>query len=398
MNNYTICLDAGHGGNDPGATANNLKESEINLDVTLKLGNILQKQVKIIYTRTENKSVDINTRANFANANKADYFISIHTNASSSNSGTGAETLIKPNDATAQKFATAVNDFYCAKMGLKNRGIKLDTTTRHGSLGVLRGSKMPSMLIEIGFIDSPVNYPDVDILRNQRQKIAETLAEGILQVLGLKNQLSSNTCELVGNTDKLQVEIFGEIQELTAVNIDGKNYVGLREIGEKLGFTVDWDDVRKMPVVISKMETTTATGDNLSPVENAPKLTFEEMQLLTNVVHWESRGEDEIGQTLVANVILNRLKNNPNATLNDIIFQPGAFSVVNLPNFDQANPNEQTQTAVQNAMGGTDYSQGATFFHSLTALTPNSWHEIAVAEGKLTKLFDHGNHRFYKGA
>jgi len=58
----------------------------------------------------------------------------------------------------------------------------------------------------------------------------------------------------------------------------------------------------------------------------------------------------------------------------------------------------QTFKAVEKAMSGTDLSHGTTFFHAISRLTPEVWHERAVREGRLVILFEHGNHRFYKEA
>ena len=120
-------------------------------------------------------------------------------------------------------------------------------------------------------------------------------------------------------------------------------------------------------------------------------------------MHFEARGEDEKGQVLVVNVILNRL-NSPSFpnTLRDVIFAPGAFTPTQFAEFGSATPNERTAAAVAKALDGTDYSLGATFFHSIRGIRAAEregrlvWHEQAVRDGRLVRLFDHGNHRFYK--
>ena len=65
------------------------------------------------------------------------------------------------------------------------RGVKIDTQTAVGSLGVLRHTRMPAILIELAFIDSPPSNPDVDILRNRRQDMAQAIASGLFQFLGV---------------------------------------------------------------------------------------------------------------------------------------------------------------------------------------------------------------------
>ncbi|MCL1999672.1 MAG: N-acetylmuramoyl-L-alanine amidase [Turicibacter sp.] len=348
-----ICIDAGHGGNDPGAVASGLRESEINLYVALELGKILeQKGCEVCYTRRLDVAMGINARAKYANSHAADFFISIHTNAGG---GTGAETFIAPNDRQSLDFATAVNDRYATKMVLRNRGVKLDSTTRHGSLGVLRNTKMPAILLELAFIDSPVDNPDLGILCGKRQKMAAALADGVLAFLGVEN-------EQPNISQRLQIDILGRVETVGGFIENGATFVRLTDFAMTLGYEVSWDEVRRLPVVISKME-------NTSPTVQIHNLTADEIRLLEMVVHHESRGEDLKGQTLVANVILNRMTNN-NACLADVIFQSGAFNVVERADFYDAQPAELTKSAVYNALHGFDYSQGATFFHAISSISP----------------------------
>lgn len=80
---FTVVIDAGHGGHDSGAIGANSKEKNINLNVALALGDYIQQtcpDVKIIYTRKTDVFVPLNERANIANRNNADLFISVHTN------------------------------------------------------------------------------------------------------------------------------------------------------------------------------------------------------------------------------------------------------------------------------------------------------------------------------
>jgi N-acetylmuramoyl-L-alanine amidase len=79
----TIVIDAGHGGRDPGALGKNVYEKTINLSVALRLGKLIEEwfpDVKVLYTRIKDVSVDLIERSNLANRNNADLFISIHAN------------------------------------------------------------------------------------------------------------------------------------------------------------------------------------------------------------------------------------------------------------------------------------------------------------------------------
>ncbi|MDR0845009.1 MAG: N-acetylmuramoyl-L-alanine amidase, partial [Tannerella sp.] len=80
---FTVVIDAGHGGKDPGSVGAHVKEKTINLAVALKLGALIKaghEDVRVVYTRDTDKFVELNERANIANFHKANLFISIHTN------------------------------------------------------------------------------------------------------------------------------------------------------------------------------------------------------------------------------------------------------------------------------------------------------------------------------
>lgn len=94
---FTVVIDAGHGGKDPGAVNGKNQEKAINLAVALCAGRLIEKNcpdVKVIYTRKTDVFVELNRRAQIANDADADLFISIHTNAAGSSSAYGAETYL----------------------------------------------------------------------------------------------------------------------------------------------------------------------------------------------------------------------------------------------------------------------------------------------------------------
>lgn len=107
----TIVIDAGHGGKDPGCTGTILKtkEKDVNLDIALKLGNLIKKnrpELKIIYTRKDDHFVELNERANICNKAKSDLFISIHANAGPEWM-CGTETYAMGVDKSEKKMAVA---------------------------------------------------------------------------------------------------------------------------------------------------------------------------------------------------------------------------------------------------------------------------------------------------
>ncbi len=96
-NKFTLVIDAGHGGHDHGAIGKITNEKTINLDVALKFGKMVEKNypdVKVVYTRKTDVFIPLKRRADIANSNNADLFVSIHTNAARSTAAYGTETYV----------------------------------------------------------------------------------------------------------------------------------------------------------------------------------------------------------------------------------------------------------------------------------------------------------------
>ena len=94
---FTVVLDAGHGGNDPDAVHGKVKEKDINLTVTKMLAEKIKKkypEVKVVFTRSTDVFVTLEGRSNKANKEKADLFISIHVNSAKKRSADGVETFM----------------------------------------------------------------------------------------------------------------------------------------------------------------------------------------------------------------------------------------------------------------------------------------------------------------
>ena len=92
-----ICIDAGHGGKDPGAISGRLREKDITLAIALKLGKMVSNtypDMKVVYTRTKDVAVDLRERGKIANKAKAQLFISIHVNKFAKSSVRGVETYV----------------------------------------------------------------------------------------------------------------------------------------------------------------------------------------------------------------------------------------------------------------------------------------------------------------
>ena len=112
---FTVVIDAGHGGRDPGAVGSIVREKVINLSVAKKLGALItanHKDVNVIYTRNTDVFVDLAERADIANRNKADLFISIHTNSLDKNKSNikGTETYTLGLARTEENLEVAIRE------------------------------------------------------------------------------------------------------------------------------------------------------------------------------------------------------------------------------------------------------------------------------------------------
>lgn len=197
---FTVVLDAGHGGHDPGALGSFTKEKDLNLGVVLNLGSIIEKNfkdVKVVYTRNTDKYLTLQERADVVNDNHADLFICIHTNSSPSSSAYGTESYTlglakskanldvamrensvillekdykskyKGFDPTSVEsyimfefmqdkyidksieFASIVEKQFVSYCARTDRGV------RQAGFWVLHQSACPSVLVEMGFLTNP---------------------------------------------------------------------------------------------------------------------------------------------------------------------------------------------------------------------------------------------------
>lgn len=110
---FIVVLDAGHGGDDPGAIGRVAREKDLNLKAVLQLGEMIKEaypEVDVVYTRTSDVFIPLRTRADIANKNKADLFISIHANASDNRNAAGAETFMLGTDRMEDNLDIAMRE------------------------------------------------------------------------------------------------------------------------------------------------------------------------------------------------------------------------------------------------------------------------------------------------
>jgi N-acetylmuramoyl-L-alanine amidase len=212
-----IVLDAGHGGHDPGAQSTGINESELTLDVALRLSRLLEKQpgVEVVMTRDTDVFVPLEERTALANREGADLFLSIHANASRSATARGVETYFlnfasnpeaeavaaRENSASARAmhslpdivraialnnkidesrdFAEMVQRSMVRRLATRNKLVR-DLGVKQAPFVVLIGASMPSVLAEISFV---TNKQEGQLLKTgpYRQQIAEALFDAVVR-------------------------------------------------------------------------------------------------------------------------------------------------------------------------------------------------------------------------
>jgi N-acetylmuramoyl-L-alanine amidase len=210
-------IDAGHGGHDPGASAFGISESELVLDVTLRLEALLLQQpgTEVVLTRRTNDFLPLEERTEIANRESADLFLSVHANASANATASGVETYFlnfalnpqaeavaaRENAASgktmsslpsiikaitlnsklneSRDFAASVQRSMVRGMRPANKTLR-DLGVKQAPFMVLIGASMPSVLAEISFV---TNQQEARLLKDPafRQRIAESLLAGILR-------------------------------------------------------------------------------------------------------------------------------------------------------------------------------------------------------------------------
>ncbi|MFI3237158.1 MAG: N-acetylmuramoyl-L-alanine amidase [Lachnospiraceae bacterium] len=170
----TVILDAGHGGFDSGAIYNDRLEKDDNLALTLAIGDVLSSNgVNVLYTRTTDIYETPTEKALESNESGADYFISIHRNASPfANQYTGIESLVYNDALYAYTIAENINK-QLESVGFINQGIQ-----ERPNLAVLRKTSMPAVLVEVGFLNNDLDNLLFDAQFNE---IANAIAVGILE-------------------------------------------------------------------------------------------------------------------------------------------------------------------------------------------------------------------------
>ena len=183
-----IVIDPGHGGYDPGTVHGSILEKDINLSISEKLKKCLEANgARVILTRTgdynyaikglhgiEAKRYDLNKRVEKAQEEKADILITLHVNSVRKATYKGAETFYHPISQEGKMLALAIQEEFLSIPDMKKREAKMSLCY------MLRCSKMPAALVEVGYLSNPVERKL--LLENKyRDLLAEKIAAGVIR-------------------------------------------------------------------------------------------------------------------------------------------------------------------------------------------------------------------------
>jgi len=187
LDSTTIAIDPGHGGYDPGAVWGDIYEKEINLAISPKLAKRLEENgAKVVVTRNGDysyavkglrgrtaKRYDLNQRIKLSEAQQADILITLHVNSTRKHAYEGAEAFYYPKSQQGKKLALAIQQELWTIPGMEKRMPKFSDCY------MLRYSKMPAVLVEVGFLSNP---HERELLQDPkyRDMLAGSISDGIV--------------------------------------------------------------------------------------------------------------------------------------------------------------------------------------------------------------------------
>jgi len=229
-----VCLDPGHGGIDRanrGPTG--YVEADGVLDIALRTRAVLQAVgIEVVMTREKDTYLSLAARTDFAAKQKADLFVSIHTDAATTPTAHGCTVFCSAHDSESRRLGEAIEQAL-RQAGRPSRGVR----TRQLADGrdyyhVIREAKMPSVLVECAFHTNPTEEA---LLKTPafRQLLAEAIANGIRAYIG--PQIS----------DLVPISLDGELLPVPGRLINSVTFAPVRALAEALGLIVIWDDKKR---------------------------------------------------------------------------------------------------------------------------------------------------------
>lgn len=194
-----VFLSAGHGGKDPGAVGNGLKEKDINLQIMLGCKSELERHgVIVICSRLKDENDPVGEEVREANASGATVAVSFHTNSDAAGKGDGSESYYYKNSAEGKRLAELCEK-YIKELGQNSRGVKCP------NLYFTRKTKMTAVLCECAFIKTAKDIAIVDTVEEQ-QAFGKAYAKAILEYLGITYKAVSVSRPVAGKKEDAKVE------------------------------------------------------------------------------------------------------------------------------------------------------------------------------------------------
>lgn len=190
-----IHLDYGHGGRDPGAVNGRYKEAE----QVLQIGELVTKDLErhgivVVHSRRNDSTVSLASRTNKANRANTDILVSLHNNSFSNASANGIETFSYPGSRDGARLAKFLQEeLVVTKLFKSNRG------TKTANFHMLRESRMPGALVEIGFISNPA---DLKVILNNKKELAVAITKGILRYFNIRYKAGATKAPKPSNGDR----------------------------------------------------------------------------------------------------------------------------------------------------------------------------------------------------
>ena len=206
-----VFLSAGHGGKDPGAVGNGLKEKDINLQILKACKSELERHgVEVVASRLKDEDDPVGQEVKEANASKADIAVSFHTNAGG---GDGSEAYYYSKDSKSKKLAE-LGEKYVKALNQNSRGVKSGD-----KLYFVRNTKMTAVLFECAFIDNKTDVKIIDTVADQKA-FGVAYAKAILEYFGIKYQeetkaeSNTNTSVKTNNIPRVPFKVRVSISDL----------------------------------------------------------------------------------------------------------------------------------------------------------------------------------------
>jgi N-acetylmuramoyl-L-alanine amidase len=176
----TIVVDPGHGGHDSGTKANGVTEKELNLIMGKLIADKLTAEgANVIITRRTDVFITLPNRAKIANDNDADLFISTHINSTAKGgSQSGSIVFHHKGNEVGKMLAQCIFDEIADVNGLPDLGVWSDGRIYQSGFSVLRNTKMPGVLLELGFMNNPTDRNRM-VTKDFQDKVAAAVVKGI---------------------------------------------------------------------------------------------------------------------------------------------------------------------------------------------------------------------------